>query len=130
MSKSEIALLAFNVFALLAAVGGLVSGHMDPMGMALVFSLLALLANSAYVLRRSGKHERTASPAPARLAQPVDELDARALLDIDARLEALERREREMEEEERIRRMWAQGEQRAPASSAPAGGGSERERVR
>ena len=143
MSKTELALVAFNVFSLLAVVGGLAAGHPDPMGAALAISLLALLANSAYVLRRSGRAAPAASRELTRTKALADEMDARTLLDIDARLEALERRERDVDEAERLRLLLARDEPPTPAervrllvaegdpiSPSELGGGTGRKRVR
>lgn len=112
MSKSDWALVALNVATLLMAVVGLAAQHVDPMGMALALTLVTTLVNGAWVLRRNTA-PRT-EPSRRALAAEADELDARELLDIDARLEALERRERESAEADRIRQLVATGQQRAP----------------
>lgn len=112
MSKSDWALVALNVATLLMAVVGLAAQHVDPMGMALALTLVTTLINGAWVLRRNTAPR--VEPSRRALAPEADEFDARQLLDIDARLEALERRERESAEANRIRQLVAVGEQSAP----------------
>lgn len=129
MSKSEWALVGLNVFTLVMAVVGLTAQDPDPMTAALVLAITAVLVNGGWVLRRASSRERP--PTPVREAdREAEEYDARQLLDIDARLEALERREREHEEAERIRQMVARGEQSAPPASAPTAPPSSSNRIR
>ena len=85
MSKSDLGLLALNLLSLMMAVAGLSAQHVDPMGAALGIALVTALVNGGVVLRRGRRTEPHRSPAA------LDELDARAVLDLDARLEALER---------------------------------------
>ena len=129
MSKSDWALLALNLFALMMAGVGLATQHPEPMSIALVLGGAALILGSSRIVRQASAQKETPARTRARKEEP-DELDARQLLDIDARLEALERRERETEEAERIRQMVARGEQSAPASPGSAHLGAEADRVR
>ena len=84
MTKSTVALSGLNVFTLMFAVIGLTAQDLEPMSIALALTLVTALVNSGVHLRR------TQEPAPARRIA-TDELDARAILDLDARLEAVER---------------------------------------
>ncbi|MEM6326328.1 MAG: hypothetical protein AAF791_04350 [Bacteroidota bacterium] len=96
----------------------------------IIVGFLALMLSSASILRLSARAEGTSSPELKQAEALADEMDARTLLDIDARLESLERREREMDEADRIRQMVARGEQSAPAVSEPSRLGTEADRVR
>lgn len=115
MSKSTAGLLALNVFALLMAVVGLTAQHTDPMSAALALALVTSLLNGAALLRRSGRPD----PAP-RVA--ADELDARAVLDLDARLEALERAYSDAADAAKWRALVESGQVTGPGLEAPTGG--------
>jgi len=114
MSKSDWAIVALNVSTLLMAVVGLASYHRDPMSMALALTVITTLVNGGWVLRRARPQE--AKPVvPRQLAETdpplelADEMDVHRVLDIDQRLEALERAETR-----RIREMAAAGLISAP----------------
>ena len=85
MSKTDWAVLGLNALTLLAAVVGLMANQTDPMGYGLMLAFAATTVNSVLLLRRASGRSETAAPATR------DSLDAHELLDIDARLEALER---------------------------------------
>lgn len=125
MSKSDWAFLALNVILLFWAFLGLASVDTDVL---MVSAMVAMAVSAANSVRTVRKRKTRASKKEHREAD--DEMDARTILDIDARLEALERREREMEEAERIRAMVARGEQSAPAAAESIRLGAEAERVR
>ena len=130
MSKSDWALVALNALAVMMAMVGLASQHPEPMSIALVLGVIAMVAGSATLIRRG------AGDAPARRSRRRsdardDEMDPRTVLDIDARLEALERREREWDEAARIQQLAARGQQSAPAEPLAEDGSAapRRERV-
>lgn len=107
MSSSSLGLVAANAALFLFAFIGVASADLDaliPMGFV---AMLLSIVNGVAVYRRQEREPKARSAA--------DEMDARTVLDIDARLEALERREREMEEAERIRQMVARGQMSPPA---------------
>ena len=100
---------------ILMAMAGLATQHPEPMSIALVLGVIAVMANSAKLIR--GTHDRDREPRRRRSRNDhsSDEMDPRTVLDIDARLEALERRERDMDEALRIQALAARGLQNAPA---------------
>lgn len=110
MSKIDWAVLSLNALTLLAAVVGLVANQTDPMGYGLMLAFVATTVNSVLLLRRASKRPEVPAPRAA--------LDAHELLDIDARLEALERAEAQT-----LRALVDQGVVRGPA---PDAGQSER----
>ena len=112
MSKPDIALLSLNVLTIMGAVFGLTAMHVDPMGMALVVALVTALGNGAALVRRGRQPER----APLREAE---ELDARAVLDLDARLEAVERAQADAADAARWRALVESGQVSGPAAEAP-----------
>lgn len=93
MSKSDWLLVAFNTATLVMAAVGLASQHPDPMTFALVLALVATLVNSTVLIRRSGQAQPVRTPRQEALPEAETDLDARRILDIDARLDALERAE-------------------------------------
>ena len=107
MSKTDWAVLGLNALTLLAAVVGLMANQTDPMGYGLVLAFVATTVNSVLLLRRASGRSETAAPATR------DDLDAHELLDIDARLEALERGDART-----LRTLVDQGVVRGPASDA------------
>lgn len=110
MSKSGVALIVANSLLFMLAFIGFASADTDALFPVALFAMVMSVVNGVAVYRR-----RESEPVRRKRREPeVDEMDARTILDIDARLEALERREREMEEAERIRQMAAKGQQSAP----------------
>lgn len=93
MSRSDWLLVAFNTATLVMAAVGLAAQHPDPMSFALVLALVATLVNSTVLIRRSGPREPLPTPRREALPAPDADLDARRILEIDARLDALERAE-------------------------------------
>jgi hypothetical protein len=82
VSKSHVLLLTFNALAMMMAVVGLTAQDLDSLGLAAALALVALAFNSASVLRGRASEGR---------AEPR----VRELLDLDARLQALEGAESE-----------------------------------
>jgi len=124
MSKSDVGLLALNLVTLLMAVVGLTAQHVDPMGAALGFALVATIVNGGALLRRSRR------PAPPAQATAGEELDARHVLDLDARLEALERAYGDAADAAKWRALVASGQASGPAADAPEAGGAARGHTR
>jgi len=124
MSKSDVGLLALNLVTLLMAVVGLTAQHVDPMGAALGFALVATIVNGGAVLRRSRR------PEPPARATAGDELDARHVLDLDARLEALERAYGDAADAAKWRALVASGQASGPAADAPGAGKAARGHTR
>lgn len=112
MSKSEIALLCLNIVVLMMSMVGLAAQHTEPMSIALILAVAAVLASSAKLIRRGSPPDRAARRR-SRRGDLDDEMDPRTVLDIDARLEALERREREIDDAVRIQALAARGQQGA-----------------
>lgn len=111
MDKTDWALLVLNLFAgtgvmIAAGEGG------DAAVVAMMMALPALLLNSVVLVRRS----RT----PERPAREPNELDARTILDLDARLEALERAQADASDAAKWRALVESGQVRGPAPEAPA----------
>ncbi|GAB5536232.1 MAG: hypothetical protein Rubg2KO_24810 [Rubricoccaceae bacterium] len=101
MTKTDWAMIAFNTLALMMAVVGLATQHPEPMSIALILALASILLTSARILRRRSPYER--APESSRQLELEDDMDIHRVLDIDQRLEALERAEarriRELSEE-------------------------------
>ncbi|OZC02224.1 hypothetical protein [Rubricoccus marinus] len=124
-------LLAINAILLFFAFMGVASVDTDVLMVTSMLAMVTAAINGVVVFgRRKGRDEPLAKRRVARSSE--DEMDARTVLDIDARLEALERREREAADAERIRQMVARGEQSAPEtaplaeSATPQAAGRER----
>lgn len=111
MPKSDWLLVALNTGTLIMAVVGLVAQHPEPMSVALGLALTAALINSAVVIRRGGRREPAPPPRQRALPAHDADLDARRILDIDARLDALERAEE--------RRLRMQEVEQVPPASGP-----------
>ena len=97
--------------ALLLAIVGLATQDPDPMSVALAWAVFTTVTNGGVLLRRSGRPE----PASARerLPEAALEMDARRILEIDARLDALERAE-----DRRLRMLAVEGAATGPAAEA------------
>ena len=123
MKKSDWALMALNLFGAFIAFMGAV----DPFagGAVFVFVAVVLAVNSAVIARRA----RQRDDAPARRdrrSAAEDEMDARTVLDIDARLEALERAQ-DASDAARWRALAASGQVTAPAAEPPPAGDAARQ---
>lgn len=101
-------MIAFNTLALMMAVVGLATQHPEPMSIALVLAIVSVLLNSGRILRRPRAYERV--PESSRQLEAEDEMDIHRVLDIDQRLEALERAEAR-----RIRELATEGVISGPA---------------
>ena len=117
MTTSDWLLTALNVATLLLAVVGMTAQHLDPMSLALALAFVTTLLNGAVLLRRGSR--RPVGPPRVKAPEPNLELDARQLLDIDQRLEVLERRDDVI-----LRQLVASGKMAgsdAPLLAAPGG---------
>ena len=132
MSKSDWAFLALNTILFLWAFVGFGSTDLDALMVGALVAMAVSAANGIRIYRNRVPREEREPRTTRRQRRSAtdDEMDARTVLDIDARLEALERREREMDEADRIRRMATRGEQSAPADLESAHLGAVAERVR
>ena len=122
MKKSDWAVVGLNAFTLLVAVAGLIDpagGAYEGTSIALVLSIVTLMVNGGWVLRR-GAREATPPAADRTPTALPDELDARAVLDLDARLEALERAHADAADAARWRALVESGQASAPAAEAPS----------
>lgn len=109
MSKSDLALVTLNLFSIVLAVIGLTAQHLDPMSVALAVALAAAVVNGGALLRRSRRPENT----PVREAE---DLDARTVLDLDARLDALERAYADAADADKWRALVESGQVSGPAA--------------
>jgi hypothetical protein len=107
MKLSDWSLLALNVLATFVAFVGGVESEGDAGMVVFLFVAVAAFVNSLVIARRA----RSAEPAAAR----ADEFDARTVLDIDARLEALERAQTNADDAAKWRALVASGQVRGPA---------------
>ena len=121
MKKSDLGLIVFNGLAAIMALIGLTSDDIEPLAIAAVLSLIALTISSAVLVRRSRQRDDLRAE-PVR-ATTKDEMDVHAVLDFDARLEALERAQHDAVDAARWRALVESGQVTAPAASldSPAG---------
>ncbi|MEM1056312.1 MAG: hypothetical protein AAGI52_12370 [Bacteroidota bacterium] len=134
MSKSDWAFLALNAVLLFWAFVGFASTDFDTLMVGAMVAMAVSVANGIRIVRNRDRENREPRRVRSRRRRSDrdDEMDARTVLELDARLEALERRERDLDEAERIRRLADLGEQSVPADpvgSARLGTEADRERV-
>ena len=115
MSKSDWLLAALNVLTLMMAAVGLAAQHTDPMSAALTLTILTVAVDGVVLFRRAGQRERAPEAVPKRLSEVDTDLDARRILDIDARLDALERAE-----DRRLQMLAVEGIVTGPAAAPSA----------
>ncbi|MEM6326326.1 MAG: hypothetical protein AAF791_04340 [Bacteroidota bacterium] len=127
MKTSDWTFLALNAFLLLFSFVGVASTDTDTLIVGAMLAMVVAAANGIRIVRN--RETRTPREATRRRSR-ANEMDARTILELDERLEALERREREVEEAERIRRMMDRGEQTAPAEAHSSPLGTEADRIR
>ena len=123
MTKTDWLLLALNASAtLLSVLLAIEFMTYEPRAHVslLLIPPLAIIANSVVLLRRSERGQATASRGMER----ADELDARTVLDLDARLEALEQAQHDAVDAARWRALVESGQVTAPASDPPAAAAS------
>ena len=127
MSRSDTALLALQALTFVTAFLGIADANMDAL-LGAAFLTLLTTAVTGTVLYRRRRQPAEASPRTSR-RRSRDEMDARTVLELDERLQDLERREREVEEAERIRELMEAGQQSAPGDPGNAQDVSESARV-
>lgn len=111
MSKTDWAVVALNAFTLVLAVVGV----SDPVAWGhapLLWAVLALAVSGGWIIRRGSMEQ----PRPQREGPAVADvaLEARQLLEIDERLEMLERRDAQ-----HVRELAYRGEMHGPAAPLP-----------
>ena len=113
MSKSALTVAALDAAAVLLLVFGLIDG---PYGLvngplvAMMAAIVVLMINGGWVLSRK--------PAAPATVPGAGDLDARDLLDLDARLDALERAQLDAVDAARWRALVESGQVSAPAAPA------------
>ena len=114
MDRSDKLLLAVNLLLIAFAGLGFGSADIDVLQVAALLAIAVAVANVAAVsLRRE--------PAPARRERrntKADELDAAAILDLDARLEALEQAQADATDAARWRALVESGQVTGPAAES------------
>lgn len=110
MSKTDWAIVTLNAFTLIVATLGLTDprgGAYDGMSIALMLTIATVMVNGGWIIRRGSQDQR--QPVKGQEATGDVTLDARHLLEIDERLEMLERRDAQ-----RVRELAARGEIHGP----------------
>ena len=117
MTKGDWGLMTLNLLATFVALLGVLEPAASDSALIVFFvAAFALAVNSAVVANRSLQR----GDGPATRDRPsADEMDARAVLDLDARLEALERAQHDAVDAARWRALVESGQITAPASEAP-----------
>lgn len=110
MTRTDKTLLALNAGLALLALIGFASTDLDTLMVGALLTTMLATANAVMAWRR---RDGTAS-ARRRHARAVDEMDAATVLDLDARLEALERAQHA--DTERLRALAGAGAVSAPAA--------------
>lgn len=108
MKKTDWAIIALNLFTAFVTFICATEG-----GEEAVVAFMAVAAMTAINVTFVARRARSGGREPGR--EP-DELDARTILDLDARLEALERAQTDAADAERWRRLVASGQVSGPAA--------------
>ena len=126
MKRSDVLLITLNALLMMWLFVGFASTDEETLIVGALFGMIVAAVNAVALFRR-----RDREPKPVRRAdrspQPVDEMDARTVLDLDARLEALEQAHADTA---RWRAMADSGQATGPAALADANGSVELERTR
>ena len=112
MTKTDWAVVGLNALTLIVAVVGLLDprgGSYDGPNIALLLSIVVLMVNGGWIIRRGSREPTQKAPSASDSSDVT--LDAHRLLEIDERLELLERRDTLL-----IRELMARGEMRGPAA--------------
>ncbi len=120
MSRSDWLLVALNSF--LVAWASLGFASVDE-GMLMVGALLAMAVgavNLGVTYRRRKRQATSPHRDPVRLGAQADEMDVHAVLDFDARLEALERAQHDAVDAARWRALVESGQVTGPAADPTA----------
>lgn len=119
MSKTDLAFLALHVAVLMMSAIGIAAYDADPLSVAALLSVGLTLISGWRILKQNRTPERRREPQDVS----VDAMDARTVLELDARLEALERRQADAEDAARWRALAASGVVSAPADATGIGVG-------
>ena len=115
MTKADWGLMALNLFAAGIALLGVLEPASDSALIVFFVVAFALAVNSAVVANRSRRRE----DVPARRdAAAATEMDPHTVLDLDARLEALERAQHDAVDANRWRALVESGQVTAPAAGS------------
>jgi len=128
MKRSDWALLALNLFTAFMSFVSAVEGDQD-FGL-LIFALLGvtLTLNMTTLFRRDRQRDDGSRRRSARPSIETDEMDARTILDLDARLEALERAQ-DASDAARWRALAATGQAVGPAAETSPDVDADRQRL-
>ncbi|WP_420454026.1 hypothetical protein [Rubrivirga sp.] len=112
MKRSDGLLIALNAALLLFSLLGFASAEEEVLIVGAMLAMVTATINGVVLHRR-----RDREPSKKR-ARPVDELDARTILDLDARLEALEQAQADAADAARWRALVESGQVTGPAADA------------
>ena len=123
MSGLDRTALASNALVVLSWAVAYVDGGFNAAYIAVAVTLCALIVSSIAVTQKD-RRPRAFSREPAAPLNASDTLDARTVLDLDARLEALEKAQHDAVDAARWRALVESGQVTAPASETPASAAS------
>ena len=118
--------LGLNALTVLTWMVGFANQSDGMLFVCLSVTLCALLAGSIAITQ---KQRGQAVPAVREPSVPVNELDAHQVLDLDARLEALERAQHDAVDAARWRALVESGQVTAPAAAPPSAAGDARRQL-
>lgn len=116
MKLSDILLIALNALLMAFAFIGFASDDEDTLVVSAILAMATALTNGVAIYRRRVRKPKPA-PEAERALREVDEMDARTILDLDARLEALEQAQADTA---RWRTLAETGQATAPAAVTDA----------
>ncbi len=118
MKRSDALLVALNAVLLAWAFVGFASADEETLIVGAMLAMVTATINGVALIRRRDR-DPEAARAKARRRAPADELDARTILDLDARLEALEQAQADAADAARWRALVESGQATGPAADAP-----------
>ena len=122
MTKTDWTVAALNAATIIAAVMGLLdhaNGIYNGLGIPLFAAIVMAIVNGGWIIRRGSREPAVAVSERQPEVVPTDELDARSVLDLDARLEALEQAQTDAVDAARWRALVESGQVTGPAADAP-----------
>ena len=128
MRRSDWALIALNLFTAFVSFVATADGDEDLAVVTFFILCITLAVNSAVIARRSRQRDDAPRRDSRRQDAEVDELDARTVLDLDARLEALERAQADAADAAKWRALVESGQVSGP--SAPLADAADESRQR
>jgi len=120
MKTSDTLLLSLNALLILFSMLGIASTEGEVLIVGAMLAMVTAAANGAVLIRRR-RSERAARRDRSRAAE-ADEMDVHRVLDLDARLEALERAQHDAVDAARWRALVDSGQVSAPADLGPEAG--------